>query len=95
MNARRHQLTPETVRRLTIDPEPWLSCDDCFWLVDQYVELALEVGAAAGEQLPAMRAHLAGCAACREEALTLLSLAASDRGLGALEADAAERALGG
>jgi len=93
MNERRQNLTPEVVRRLTVDPHPWLSCDDCFRLVDQYVELVLDEGALAGEQMPAMRAHLAGCAACREEAQTLLALAASDRGLVANEIDDAQRVL--
>jgi hypothetical protein len=78
MNAGRYELTPETVRRLTIDPEPWLSCDDCFRLVDEYVEMVLHDAADAAERMPAMRVHLDGCAACREEAQTLLLLAASD-----------------
>jgi hypothetical protein len=30
MRAQRPPLTPETARRLTIDTEPWLCCDDCF-----------------------------------------------------------------
>jgi hypothetical protein len=93
MTEQRHHLTPDVIRRLTVDPHPWLSCDDCFRLVDQYVELALGEGALAGEQMPAMRAHLAGCAACREEAQTLLALAAADRGLAAHELEDAERAF--
>jgi hypothetical protein len=70
------------LRRLTTDPGPWLSCDDCFRLVDRYVE-ALLAGAApeTDSRLAAMPAHLAGCAACSEEATTLLLLAAADAGL--------------
>jgi hypothetical protein len=72
------RLTPELARRLTLDTEPWLSCDDCFALVDEYVERLL------GDphyDHPAMRAHLHGCAACAEEAVTLLELAAHDAGV--------------
>jgi hypothetical protein len=79
MNAGRRELTPERLRRLTVDPDPWLSCDDCFALLDQYVEDAL-AGITTPAMLP-MRAHLAGCYACRDEAESLLELAASDRGL--------------
>ena len=31
-------LSPQAARRLTLDTEPFLSCDDCFDLVDRYVE---------------------------------------------------------
>ena len=70
--------TPQIVHRLTIDTHPWLSCDDCFHLVDQYVELLL---ADPGAERPAMRVHLAGCSACAEEAESLLVLAAEDLGV--------------
>ena len=72
------RLTPEAVRRLTVDAQPWLSCDDCFELVDQFVELVLADPRAAA---PAMDAHLIGCAACAEEAESLLLLAAEDAGV--------------
>ena len=94
MTEHRHNLTPDVVDRLTIDPHPWLSCDDCFSLVDQYVDQLLDAGPVVAERMPAMRAHLAACAACREEAQTLLALAASDRGLRADEVEAAQRTLG-
>ena len=57
------------VARLTLDTRPWLSCDDCFALVDEYVERLL-----AGELTaqPGMRAHLRGCPACAEEAAARL-----------------------
>ncbi|MGY1605310.1 hypothetical protein [Geodermatophilus sp. SYSU D00815] len=82
MTAAERWLPPDALRRLTTDPGPWLSCDDCFRLVDRYVE-ALLTGPdepVAGE-LAAMDAHVAGCPACAEEAVTLLLLAASDAGL--------------
>ena len=74
MNVRR--LEPHHVEQLTLDTEPWLSCDDCFALVDRYVE-----GLLAGDMtlLPEMQAHLRGCPACAEEAATLTVLAAEER----------------
>lgn len=80
MTAPDHVSPTEVVRRLTMDPGPWLSCDDCFRLVDRYVEVVL-AGARPGEELAAMPAHLSGCAACAEEAATLLLLAAADAGI--------------
>jgi hypothetical protein len=66
-------LSPQTARRLTLDTEPFLSCDDCFDLVDRYVEALLSNP---DHDLPAMRTHLAGCAACAEEARSLALLVA-------------------
>jgi hypothetical protein len=72
----------EVVRRLTVDPGPWLSCDDCFRLVDRYVEAVLAEPAVRPEgELAPMPAHLAGCSACAEEAATLLVLAAAEAGI--------------
>jgi NADPH-dependent ferric siderophore reductase len=70
-------LGPREVEQLTLDTEPWLSCDDCFALVDEYVE-ALLAGDPTGS--PAMSAHLRGCPACAEEAVTLVVLAAEETG---------------
>jgi hypothetical protein len=78
MTSRPERLGPETLARLTLDTEPWLSCDDCFRHVDEYAELVL-AGAAA--RMPAMTVHLRGCPACAEEAETVLALAAEDAGL--------------
>jgi hypothetical protein len=71
-------LTKETAERLTLAAEPWLSCDDCFEQIDEYVERVL---AGAPARMPAMRAHLIGCAACGEEARSLLLLLARDEGI--------------
>ncbi len=79
MKADHPWLDAGAARRLTLDPGPWVSCDTCFDLVDQYVERVL-AGTAPGS--PGMRAHLAGCPACYEEARSLLELAAAERGLG-------------
>jgi len=61
-------LSAYVVRRLTLDTDPYLSCDDCFDMVDGYGEALLS-----DHDLPAMRTHLAGCAACAEEALPHLA----------------------
>ena len=70
-------LGPREIEQLTLDTEPWLSCDDCFALVDEYVEALLAGDLTAA---PAMRAHLRGCPACAEEAATLVVLNAEDTG---------------
>jgi hypothetical protein len=75
-------LPTDALHRLTTDPGPWLSCDDCFRLVDRYVDGLLTDGPQPRQgELAAMPAHLAGCAACAEEATTLLLLAATDAGI--------------
>ena len=42
---------------------PELTCEECFELLDVYVEL----GAAADAAIPGMRPHLRGCPACHED----------------------------
>jgi predicted anti-sigma-YlaC factor YlaD len=59
--------------------EPEVGCDACFDELDRYVELEL-AGADADAQVPGMRAHLAGCPACREEYQSLLALLAEGGG---------------
>lgn len=71
------RLTPEVVRRLTLDTEPYLSCDRCFELVDEFVEAVL-TDPMQGD--PAMRSHLAGCPACADEARSLIRLVAEQDG---------------
>lgn len=79
MISPRGRLTRETVRRLTFAADPWLSCDECFEHLDMFVELLLTPGTP--PPLFAMRAHLRGCAACEEEARSLLLLVADDWGI--------------
>jgi hypothetical protein len=82
MTAAEGALPLGALRRLTGDPGPWLSCDDCFRLADRYVEdLLAGAGDPADAELAAMPAHLAGCSACAEEATTLLLLAAEEAGI--------------
>ncbi len=71
-------LTEATARLLTLDTDPWLSCDDCFRLIDQYVEL---LAVRAPVSMPTMQAHLIGCSACLEEARTLAVLVAVESGI--------------
>jgi hypothetical protein len=71
-------LSAHVARRLTLNTEPFLSCDDCFDLVDRYAEALLSDP---DYDLPAMRTHLAGCAACAEEARSLVRLVAEQDGL--------------
>jgi hypothetical protein len=71
MTSTTRPLTGEAVVRLLVDTGPYLSCDDCFARLDEYVERrALQPG----YDDPVMRSHLQGCGACEEEAETLLSL---------------------
>lgn len=78
MNHPTRPLGAAALGRLTLDTEPWLSCDDCFTHVDEYVERLLD---GQGDCMPAMSVHLRGCPACAEEAATLLELAAEDVGI--------------
>ena len=57
--------------------EPEVTCEQCFDLLDQYVELEL-AGADADTQLPGLRAHLAGCPACREDHASLRELVTAE-----------------
>ncbi|HEX5532401.1 MAG TPA: hypothetical protein VFX33_01540 [Actinomycetales bacterium] len=57
---------------------PELGCDECFDLVDVYVDAELR-GDEVGDPdrlVPGMREHLAGCPACAEEYASLRELAA-------------------
>lgn len=64
-------LDPSRAANLLADTDPYLSCDDCFARLDEYVEaLARDPG----HVDPAMRAHLRGCGACADEAAALAEL---------------------
>jgi hypothetical protein len=43
-----------------------VSCEECFELLDEYVDLEL-AGADADRRLPGLREHLQGCPACHED----------------------------
>jgi hypothetical protein len=55
---------------------PEVTCDECFELLDRYVELEL-TEPDADARLPGMEAHLDGCPACREEHDLLLAYVSS------------------
>ena len=65
------------VDRLVGPAGPELGCDECFEVLDAYVELEL-ARAPADSQMPLMRAHLAGCSACRDDHDSLLALLLAD-----------------
>ena len=52
--------------------EPEITCEQCFELLDEYVELEVRGGDPDG-QIPGMRAHLSGCPACHEDHESLLA----------------------
>jgi hypothetical protein len=52
--------------------EPEITCEQCFELLDEYVELELQ-GGDADAQIPGMRAHLSGCPACHDDHESLLA----------------------
>ncbi len=57
---------------------PEVTCEECFDLLDRYVELEL-AGADAEAAVPGMRAHLEGCPACLEDHDSLLALVSGAR----------------
>jgi hypothetical protein len=69
--------TRSMVRRLLGPDGPELTCEECFDRLDEYVEHE-HAGAQADRAVPGMRAHLEGCAACREEHDSLLALVRSE-----------------
>ena len=75
MNLEPAMLTEAAIADLLVDTEPYLSCDDCFERIDQYVEQRL---ADPSHDDPRMDTHLAGCGVCAEEALALADLLRQD-----------------
>lgn len=68
----------ELIGRLLGPEGPELTCEQCFDLLDRYVDLEV-AGADADEQVPGMRAHLDGCPACDEDHASLLALVSAER----------------
>jgi hypothetical protein len=58
--------------RLLGPDEPEVTCEECFELLDQYVDLEV-AHEDADSRLPGLRAHLTGCPACREDHDSLLA----------------------
>ncbi len=70
----------QALGRLLGPNEPEVGCDECFALLDQYVELEL-AGQDADSAIPGLRAHLEGCPACREEHESLRALVGGEQAL--------------
>jgi hypothetical protein len=66
----------DLLSRLLGPDTPELTCEECFDLLDRYVELEL-AGRDANAAVPGMRAHLEGCPACHEDHDTLAAFIAS------------------
>jgi anti-sigma factor RsiW len=67
------------ILRLLGPGEAEVSCEECFELLDLYVDLEL-AGEDADARLPGMRAHLQGCPACHEDHESLRELVATSDG---------------
>jgi hypothetical protein len=68
-----HQPDPKAlVGRLLGPSGDEVGCEECFELLDQYVEVQLD-GGDTRAALPRMDEHLEGCPACREDAESLLA----------------------
>jgi anti-sigma factor RsiW len=65
----------ELINRLLGPARPEVTCEECFELLDQYVDLEL-AGEDADARLPGMREHLQGCPACHEDHESLRDLVA-------------------
>jgi hypothetical protein len=65
----------QTLERLLGPTGPQVTCEECFELLDEYVDLEL-AGEDADRRLPGMREHLQGCPACHEDHESLRDLVA-------------------
>jgi hypothetical protein len=69
----------EVAARLLGPADPEIGCEECFDGLDCYVEIEL-AGADGDSRFPGMRAHLEGCAACRNDHDSLLALISGHTG---------------
>jgi hypothetical protein len=67
----------DVVASLLADSDPYLSCDECFARLDEHVE---RLARDPRHHDAAMSTHLAACAACADEADSLLALIVSEPG---------------
>jgi hypothetical protein len=77
MNGHIPAESADLLARLMGPAGPELTCDEWFEQLDRYVELQRS-GRDADAAVPGMRAHLAGCPACREECESLSALLRSE-----------------
>jgi len=69
----------DQLERLLGPRDAEVGCDECFDLLDRYVELEL-AGQDADARIPGLATHLRGCPACREEHESLRALLVDDAG---------------
>jgi hypothetical protein len=67
----------DPIDRLLGPRGPEVTCEECFELLDEYVDLEV-TGEDADAHIPGMRNHLDGCPACREEHESLHALVTDD-----------------
>ncbi len=70
--------TRALMARLLGPAGPQVTCEECFELLDEYVDLEI-AGEDADARLPGMRAHLQGCPACHEDHESLRDFVAMQR----------------
>ncbi len=68
-------INTEQAERLVRDGGLWMSCDDCFDRLDEYIDMQPTDDP---NWLPAMTSHLTTCQACREEVESMLVLVDAD-----------------
>jgi hypothetical protein len=68
----------QALDRILGAPGPDVGCDVCFDELDRLVELEL-AGEDVEAAIPGLRAHLAGCPACREEHESLRALVGGEQ----------------
>jgi hypothetical protein len=68
----------DLIARLLGPDGPEVTCEQCFELLDQYVDLEV-AGEDADARLPGMCAHFEGCPACREDHESLRDFVLSAR----------------
>ncbi len=71
MTDRTIPLTTTAAERLLVDTSPYLSCDECFARIDEYVDRLASVP---GYRDELMETHLRGCGVCADEAAALTEL---------------------
>jgi anti-sigma factor RsiW len=71
-------MSADLEKRLLGPTDPEVTCEQCFELLDEYVDLEL-AGHDADARLPGVRAHLEGCPACREDHASLRDFVARTR----------------
>jgi hypothetical protein len=71
MTDRTAPLDAAGAEQLLVDTEPYLSCDECFARLDEYVEHRTRTPEVHD---PLMETHLRGCGVCADEAAALAEL---------------------